>query len=204
MTLGDDHDFLERTLRFYGIMQPRKVLDFGCGKGASTAVLRQMYPTAFIDFMDLDRDFWFQPYDLIVLSAVYEHMMISERIDDMQMVWSALSPGGHLVICRTPHRWALWDGHTTGMPGMAFLPDCLAKMYATAGRKKFRNYTWEQLLRAGIRGGTIRQIMKQCPGGELIPGARRLWLELSGERRLRWLKRLMPMQSINICIRKPK
>jgi 2-polyprenyl-3-methyl-5-hydroxy-6-metoxy-1,4-benzoquinol methylase len=129
----------------------KRLLDFGCGSGASTANLARMLPQTALVGVEMDEnlislararaDFYgnkqmefhrspsgteFPPglgqFDFVVLSAVFEHLLPEERAVVMGQIWSALKPGGVLFVNQTPHRYWPIEGHTTGLPLINYLP----------------------------------------------------------------------------------
>ena len=165
-----------------------RVLDFGCGSGASTAVLGRELPGATIVGVELLDDFVaiararvahhgltnvvvlrspdatalpadLGRFDLVVLNGVYEHLLPDERATLSAALWAAVAPGGHLAITETPARWWPIDGHTTRLPLVPLLPDRLALAAARRFSPKVAtDEAWEVLLRRGIRGGSRRRI----------------------------------------------
>jgi SAM-dependent methyltransferase len=188
-----------------------RILDFGCGSGASTFCLARLFPESEIVGVELDeeflaiaearkvfyestfpldkpknatgesgnytrsRDLKFVPsssgtklpagvgsFDLIVLSAVYEHLLPGERQPVLTALWSALKPGGVLFINQTPNRWFPVEQHTTGLPLVNYLPDCIAGYAARKwSRRGLWKDDWSTLLRKGIRGGSVRGIVRE-------------------------------------------
>jgi 2-polyprenyl-3-methyl-5-hydroxy-6-metoxy-1,4-benzoquinol methylase len=168
----------------------KKILDFGCGSGASTMILSRMYPDAEIVGVELDESllkiaearlefykypniqFYASPsgnelppqiekFDFVIMSAVYEHLLPEERKTVIPKVWSIIKPQGHLFLNMTPYRWFPIEHHTTGLPFINYLPAKLAH----AATRKFSKRTdssesWETLLRRGIRGGTETEIVE--------------------------------------------
>ena len=65
-------------------------------------------------------------FDYIILSAVYEHLLPSERPALLTLLWSHLRPGGVIFLAQTPYRWFPVELHTTGLPLINYLPDRLA------------------------------------------------------------------------------
>lgn len=99
-------------------------------------------------------------FDYVVFSAVYEHLLPAERTAILSLLWSHLKPGGVMFIDQTPYRWFPIEMHTTGLPLINYFPDGLAHRYACRFSKRLSpNATWSELLRMGIRGGTIDDIM---------------------------------------------
>lgn len=170
--------------------QEKRLLDFGCGSGASTMVLSRLLPKTSLVGLELeppllkiarsraafygrtDIDFVASPdpntmpdqlgtFDFVVLSAVFEHLLPKERQDLVPRLWRQLNPGGVLFINQTPHRYFPVELHTTsGLPLLNYLPDSAASVYAkSVSRRNLQNYTWEQLLRKGIRGGSTKEVL---------------------------------------------
>lgn len=205
----------------------KTVLDFGCGMGASTMILGRMFPRAEIQGTELEPRLLaiarlrqrhysmsnvrlFQSpsgdrlpdelaqVDAIVLSAVFEHLLPDERRTLMALLWGRLRPGGILFLGETPYRFWPFEGHTTRLPLINYLPDGLT-LWAT--RRFSRRYppdvTWEHLLREGIRGGTVPEIQALLPGSRLLEPSHLvkdridLWYALSSTVRPSPLKRLM-------------
>lgn len=167
----------------------KRLLDFGCGAGASTVVLARMFPETEIVGIDLDEAmldlarararFYGFPnirflrspgaqelppeigtFDFISFSAVYEHMLPDERRVLMPKIWALLKPGGIFFVNQTPNRYFPVEPHTTKLPLINYLPDRVALATARRFSKRIeRDETWETLLRKGIRGGTERNIL---------------------------------------------
>lgn len=168
----------------------KRILDFGCGSGASTMILGRRFPASEIIGIELEEKllsiarlrasyYGFDnvklfrspsgtelpsnlgEVDCVVLSAVFEHLLPDERKFLLPKIWSILAPGGIFFIDQTPHRWFPIDSHTTYLPLINYLPDQLAHLYARHFSKLVnKTDTWPQLLRAGIRGGSEREIIR--------------------------------------------
>lgn len=170
-----------------------RILDFGCGRGASTFWMAKMFPESEIvgielreRLIDLARNiaasrglknvsFALSPsgeslppaigrFDVVMLSAVYEHLLPHERTALMPKLWGALNVGGVLFINQTPHRWFPYEGHSTGLWGINYLPDRVAHAYARRFARMNRSINgssdWNEHLRGGVRGGTEREVLK--------------------------------------------
>jgi ubiquinone/menaquinone biosynthesis C-methylase UbiE len=185
---------LELSRDLYAYFDPedfrnKRVLDFGCGTGASTINLARMFPEAEIVGVELCQDllsvarrrvafYHFSnislmqspsgeelpsglgQFDFVIMSAVYEHLLPDERKILMPKIWEVLRANGYLFINQTPNRMCPVEGHTTGLPLLNYLPRPLAMRAA----RKFSNRigqtdSWETLLRKGIRGATEREIL---------------------------------------------
>lgn len=234
-----DPGYVQRTLvpgltqfvapeRFAGA----RMLDFGCGSGASTMILARTFPSCEIVGVELEsrllavaearRDFYgygsrvcfvaspagdvLPPgvgrFDFVVLNAVFEHLLPDERRTLLPALWSLLEPGGVLFVNETPVRWYPVEGHTTGIPLLAYAPDCIALRLAHRYSKLGRNSEdWPQLLRRGIRGGSLselRRIIRTGCGEEPVVlhplragGPIALWFATSQTRHRSALKRTM-------------
>jgi SAM-dependent methyltransferase len=197
--IARDQDFsyvqlgLETGLLAYfdrGYMDGKRILDFGCGSGASTVILARMFPASEIVGVELEdhllsiakgRVDYYRPrnvvlerspmgtelpegigrFDLVVMNAVYEHLLPEEREVMMLKLWSLIRDGGHLFLTETPSSISPIETHTTGLPLLNYMPRrmALGAARALAGRKVGRDASWEELLRQGIRGGTVREIL---------------------------------------------
>jgi SAM-dependent methyltransferase len=174
------------------------ILDFGCGSGASTMLLARMFPNSQIVGIELEKDliriarrrlahyafenvrFVESPigtsvpdelgsFDLIVLSAVYEHLLPDERKVVLPKLWSMLNANGVLFLNQTPHRWFPLELHTTSLPLINYLPDGLTlKASRKFSPRVNEGDSWEFLLRAGIRGATVREIKKLLPNAQML------------------------------------
>ena len=214
-------------------LEEKRLLDFGCGSGSSTVALASLFPRTEIIGIDLiegniavarararhydisNATFITSPspdelpreigtFDFIVLSAVYEHLLPDERRALMPKLWRALRPDGVLLLNQTPHRYYPLEYHTTGLPFLNYLPDPLAFWVAKRFSKRVApNRSWKELLRDGVRGATVREILKDLQAaGEGTPQvleANRLgfsdsvdiWYSLSMTRRPRKIKTVM-------------
>lgn len=168
----------------------RRILDFGCGSGASPLVLSRLLPPCEIVGVELEAKLLelarlrvqhfgctslrllqspsgdslpadLGEFDFIMFNAVFEHLLPHERRTLLPLVWSHLRPGGVLFLNQTPYRWSPVETHTTqGMPLINYLPDSLTLKAARRYCKRIaRDESWESLLRRGIRGGTVPEII---------------------------------------------
>jgi hypothetical protein len=99
-------------------------------------------------------------FDFIVLPAVYEHLLPPERTTIIPQLWNHLSKGGVLFIDETPARWFPVETHTSSLPFVNYLPDPLAHRFVQyCSPRGLRNESWTELLRKGIRGGSVNEIL---------------------------------------------
>lgn len=229
----EDPQYVEHHLRYdifsyvdEASVAGKRILDFGCGSGASTVALGRILPqvkeVVGIDlsasYLELataraahrglsNVQFMHSPhpgalpdglgtFDIVLMSSVYEHLLPDERRSLLPMMWSLLHPGGLLLITETPHRFWPMEGHTTGLPLINYLPDVLAgPMARRLSKRGFEDASWDELLRAGVRGATATEIMdivaELGPATLLEPqflGCNDridLWFALSGGKRFR-------------------
>lgn len=183
----------------------RRILDFGSGDGASTFIMASLFPHSTIVGVELDAarvaraarlaqasgqevTFHCSPrgtalppnlgkFDIIMLSAVYEHLLPHERREVLPDLWALLNTGGILFVNQTPHRWFPYDHHSTGLWGINYLPRALAIRITrfariNRGYNKAAGDNWDRHLRGGLRGGTersiIRHLTRRSPGSASI------------------------------------
>jgi len=168
----------------------KRILDFGCGSGASPMVLARVLPPCEIvgvelvgQLLELARSraqhfgrtslqllqspsgdslpAGLGDFDFIMFNAVFEHLLPQERHALLPLVWRHLRPGGVLFLNQTPYRWSPVETHTTqGMPFINYLPDSVTLWAARRFCKRIApDESWESLLRRGIRGGTVPEIV---------------------------------------------
>lgn len=180
-------------------LESTRILDYGCGSGASTIHLARMFPRASIvgvdmvdtllavarrrashhglasvSFATVTADGCMPEgtgrFDLVFLNAVFEHLLPSERMSVLREVWRVLSPGGSLILNQTPHRWFPIETHTSGLPLVNFLPDSLAHVAVSRlSGRGFRESGWDELLRAGVRGASVGSVTRKL--GSIDPRA---------------------------------
>jgi 2-polyprenyl-3-methyl-5-hydroxy-6-metoxy-1,4-benzoquinol methylase len=145
--------------------QGKRLLDFGCGSGASTWSMAQLFPDTEIVGIDLvparievakkiaafqgikNARFLCSPsgdrlpeqighFDFVMLSAVYEHLLPRERTVVMPLLWSVMKEGAAIFINQTPYRYFPFEHHSTGLWFINFVPDGMAHWMA----RKFAKY----------------------------------------------------------------
>lgn len=133
-----------------------RILDFGCGSGASSMVLARLFPNANIVGVELtqrhvetararakyygvsDRVTFLQSpspqslpsdigeFDFILFCAVFEHLLPEERPVMLKLLWERLRVGGSMFLNDTPFRWFPIETHTTSLPLINYLPNPVA------------------------------------------------------------------------------
>jgi ubiquinone/menaquinone biosynthesis C-methylase UbiE len=168
----------------------KRLLDFGCGSGASTMALRRILPETEIVGVELEENllsiararslhygcsgvtFLKSPsgtelpadvgvFDLVIMHAVFEHLLPGERNSILPLLWRVLRSQGVLYIDETPYRFNLIEAHTTGLPLINYLPDWMAHRASCRFSKRVQaDETWPNLLRLGIRGASPGEILR--------------------------------------------
>jgi S-adenosylmethionine-dependent methyltransferase len=149
-------------------LQGCRILEIGCGTGASTVALaEQGCDVTGVDVnegnllaaqerfgiyglnakflcanaTELQKHFSFGTFDLIVFFATLEHLTYAERLLAMKGAWAMLKPGGLWGVIETPNRLWWFDHHTALLPFFNWLPDDLALDYAPFSNRPFmKNY----------------------------------------------------------------
>jgi 2-polyprenyl-3-methyl-5-hydroxy-6-metoxy-1,4-benzoquinol methylase len=144
-----------------------RVLEIGCGTGASTVALAEQ--GASVTAIDIDdeslhvarvrceahnvscqlvkangadaaRILQGDKFDFVIFFACLEHMTHSERMQGMHDTWNALHPGALWCVVETPNRLWFFDDHTAQLPFYHWLPDELAFAYSQfSPREPFRS-----------------------------------------------------------------
>ncbi len=102
-----------------GNFQPKRILDFGCGIGDTTAHLASMFPAAEVTGIDeaekaiaaarerfasalvrFERveDLEAGCFDLVYVNGVFHHISPEERVSALQLIHRSLAPGGYLAL----------------------------------------------------------------------------------------------------------
>lgn len=173
-----------------------RVLDYGCGTGASSVCLARhglqvtgvdVTPdllevgrlraqdhdlterTEFVDVEDTARlPFGDSTFDAVFACGVFEHISPPERDKYAGECWRVLRPGGVFVITDTPSRFWMLEGHTTGLPLVHWLPMTFAiPLIARFGRIPGRVYTARQLVADGFVGLNLISFLKHLPGARV-------------------------------------
>jgi len=166
----------------------KRLLDFACGCGSSTMALSRIFPDTFITGIDrmedcihvcnlkkeqlgLERVSFIastsdtrlpdslEQIDHCIICASYEHFLPSERRPLLHDIWGRLPTGGVLFICQTPHRYSPIGTHGARVPMLNYLPDSLAfRIDRWIAKDWHGQFTDEEILRAGFRGGSMEEI----------------------------------------------
>ena len=158
----DDPEYVNRVLRrqLLAYFDPsdfcgKRLLDFGCGSGASTLCIAAIFPETEVVGIELKASSielarqvlavrhlsnvqflvssdpnslppGIGSFDFVMLSAVYEHLLPAERRRLMPLIWSTMNNGGVLFVNQTPYRYFPYEHHSTGLWFINYLPDRLS------------------------------------------------------------------------------
>jgi ubiquinone/menaquinone biosynthesis C-methylase UbiE len=177
----------------FGGCKDATVLDFGSGSGSSSLVMLDMEakkvygvePNAefvklaqartrdeglagqasFIQSTDTSSlPFEDGKFDLILMNAVLEHIKPELRKNILKEIYRTLKPGGKLVVTETPNRAFPFDGHTTRLPFITWMPLILAYPFAKFfSRHVPRGQSKSDYIDQGLVGGSYWQIKKAMP-----------------------------------------
>ena len=90
---------------------------------------------------------------------MFEHLLPKERKTLFPVIFSHLKTNGILYLDQTPHRYWPFESHTTGLPLINFLPDMVTHFLTKKfSKRNIQDCSWNELLRKGIRGGTVNEI----------------------------------------------
>ncbi len=190
-------------LERFGGLKNAKILDMGSGCGSSAMIMIDagaasiigVEPVAefvelakhriqdegleqkikFLHFKDTTKlPFDDESFDLIVFNAVIEHIHPEARQAVLQESYRCLKPGGRVVITETPNRLFPYDGHTTHLSLLPWLPLVVSALIAKyLSRNSPRGLSKDKYLEEGLIGGSYRLIKKALPGAiclNLQPG----------------------------------
>lgn len=192
---------LETLIARFDTLQGKRILDVGAGGGSSSLMLMDLgaaqvfgvEPDAglvelarlraadeglaeratFLHVLDTSRlPLADDLVDVVIFNAVIEHIPPALRTAILQEAWRCLQPGGLLIICETPNRAFPFDGHTTHLPLVPWLPLPLAFALARAfSRSVARGQTRDDYIAQGLVGGSYWQLTRALPGAVCLNAA---------------------------------
>ena len=116
--------------------------------GVDNADIQYADPTRILD--SVQKEHAPESLDVIIMFAVLEHQTDLERIESLELYWSRLKKGGHLVIAETPNRLTYFDWHTSKMSFFHILPKEIQFRYLSrVPRKDFSANVITQFERNG-------------------------------------------------------
>jgi ubiquinone/menaquinone biosynthesis C-methylase UbiE len=204
------HTMRQTFLPLAGYLQGRHVLDFGCGKGLSAAVMVELGAShvtgvdVFTGNIDGGPDalsatgyggrielHWVEDtrrlpfhsgcFETIVCNAVLEHIP-QPRDAYIREVWRLVKPWGVVIINETPNKYLPMDFHTLHLPFTNWLPSKVAhRIGVMTGRIRANRTNWDY---SGWRGAGRYELLRAIPRHE-----RRVIPELANARHrvLNWL-----------------
>ncbi|MFA6099393.1 MAG: class I SAM-dependent methyltransferase [Patescibacteria group bacterium] len=103
-------------------------------------------------------------FDIVTFNAVLEHIDPKLRAPILQEAYRCLKKDGLLVITESPNKVFPYDGHTTLLPLIPWLPFNWAVALASRfSRNSPRGLTKDQYIAEGLVGVTYCQIKKALP-----------------------------------------
>lgn len=103
-------------------------------------------------------------FDIVTFNAVLEHIDPRLRAPILQEAYRCLKKDGLLVITESPNKTFPYDGHTTLLPLIPWLPFNWAVALASRfSRNSPRGLTKDQYIAEGLVGVTYCQIKKALP-----------------------------------------
>ncbi|MDD5438267.1 MAG: class I SAM-dependent methyltransferase [Patescibacteria group bacterium] len=105
-----------------------------------------------------------EKFDVVTFNAVLEHIDPKLRAPILREAYRCLKKGGLLVVTESPNKAFPYDGHTTLLPLIPWLPFNWATSLASRySRNSPRGLTKDQYIAEGIVGVTYWQIKKALP-----------------------------------------
>ncbi len=191
---SENPNYLERKIgillrEFEIVLSHKKMLDFGCGAGASTLIFLRCGATdvtgvevdnGLLDIARLRLNDFFQngyrlarieyidgqygEFDIVWAQAIMEHILPDQRRFVLRELWRVLRKDGLLVMLGTPNRLWFREFHTSNLFFVNYLPLDLAVFLARhCSRRVSVNQSRQELLSGGFRGCTYWEIARALP-----------------------------------------
>ena len=176
------------------------VLDYGCGGAASSVTLARILPRARITGIDVSPNtieigrarlrelgmedrieirltspdgplpFEAERFDIVLCDGVLEHIPRRRRAHYLGEIWRVMRRGGHLFIRETPNRLFPFEGHTSRLPFVHWLPLALAGAIVRAlSPNKLRACSNANLAEDGFIGVTYSEVLRCIRAGGGVP-----------------------------------
>ncbi len=194
---SEDPGYLGLTIaaafRRYAPFAGRRVLDFGCGCGATAVVLGRLGA----DVVAVDADgpsvaaararatavgitarlarvghaprlpFPDRTFDCVLAYQVFEHIPPADRAAHARELWRVLRPGGRWLLS-APNRWWPFEFHTTRLWWIPWLPLGAAIRYAVWRGRLPAGALDDARLAEGVRGVGYDDVRAWLPAGEAV------------------------------------
>lgn len=184
---------LESLIARFGTVKDKKILDMGSGGGSSALVLMDLGAASvqgvepngelvniatvrahdegmsdhvsFTQIADTSKlPFESNSFDIVTFNAVLEHIPPAMRTPILKEAWLCLKPGGLMVFTETPNRVFPYDGHTSNLPLVPWMPLWLSYPFVkTFSRHVHGGQSKEAYVAQGLVGGSYRQIKRALP-----------------------------------------
>jgi ubiquinone/menaquinone biosynthesis C-methylase UbiE len=150
-------------------LQPKTILDFGCGDGVMTEEIRLKYPKSTIHGVDPSEEsiiiaqknfpkisfqksstnlkmFKDNTFDLITCAGVFHHIPFKEHHSYMQELIRTLAPNGTIIFFElnplNPGTWYIFRHHPMEVNAKMLTPWYAKKLFGTYGSTTYLSYSF--------------------------------------------------------------